>query len=426
MQRAIPLKHKLGASAMAAVLVLTLVHLYTNVLGGSVGSRPLHVDVALSDTGGLFQGSGVAYRGVRVGSVSAIDLSGDGVRADISLNPGAKVPADTRAVVRTLSPAGEQFLDLQPRRDGAPYLADGDRIDASETSIPTSVADTLAAIDSLMGQIDTKKLRTVMNELNLAFSDPDDLGRVITSGSQLLETLDAAWPQTIRTMQNGRTVLRTGADTSDDFRRFASSARSLTAWLKGYDPKLRSTLEVTPGQLAELQRFADDMVKALPPLLRDFAGLTDVFARRDPHLRELLIQFPLGLDGLVGAFAGGRMQTNMLVSDGEVCSYGVDDSNPQLGVAARQPLDPDRSCPGPSPVNSAARPTHPARPADGELAQITGVASIDWRAWATWHSSEPPSPSASARASSRSSSTPRSTSSAWGRSSPSPSWSSRS
>jgi phospholipid/cholesterol/gamma-HCH transport system substrate-binding protein len=348
MRRAIPLKHKLGATAMAAVLVLTLVHLYTNVLGGSVGRRPSHIDVALTETGGLFEGSGVAYRGVRVGSVAAIDLVGDGVRADVSLNPGAKVPADTAAVVRTLSPAGEQFLDLQPRHDGAPYLADGDRIAASQTSIPTSVADTLAAIDSLMGQVDADQLRTVMSELNVAFADPDDLGRVIASGSQLLETLDAAWPETLRTMQNSRTVLRTGVDTADDFQRFATSARSLTAWLKGYDPKLRSTLEATPDQLGELQGFADDMVKALPPLLRDFAGLTDIFARRDPHLRELLIQFPLGLDGLVGAFAGGRMQTNMLVSPGEVCSYGVEDTNPQLDETERQPLDPDRSCPASS------------------------------------------------------------------------------
>ena len=37
------------------------------------------------------------------------------------------------------------------------------------------------------------------------------------------------------------------------------------------------------------------------------------------------------------------MQTNMLISDGEVCSYGVEDGNPQ--VTDRQPLDPDRSCP---------------------------------------------------------------------------------
>ncbi len=343
MRRSIPLKHQLGAMAMAAVLVLTLVHLYTNVLGGSVGSRPLHIDVALEETGGLFEGSGVAYRGVRVGSVHRIDLTEAGVTADISLHPGSEVPADTAAVVRTLSPAGEQFLDLQPRRDGAPYLADGDRIAVTETAIPTSVAETLAAIDDLMGQVDATKLRTVMDELNTAFADPDDLGRVITSGSELLETFDAAWPETLRTLKNSRTVLRTGVDTADDFTSFAASARSLSAWLKDYDPALRSTLEAAPGQLGELQRFTDDMVEALPPLLRDFAGLTDIFARRDPHLREMLIQFPLGLDGLVGAFEGGRMQTNMLISDGEVCSYGVEDSNPQL--TDRQPLDPDRSCP---------------------------------------------------------------------------------
>jgi phospholipid/cholesterol/gamma-HCH transport system substrate-binding protein len=59
----------------------------------------------------------------------------------------------------------------------------------------------------------------------------------------------------------------------------------------------------------------------------------------------MLIQFPLGLDGLVGAFAGGRMQTNMLVATGNVCSYGGEDSNPQLNETEREPLDPDRSCP---------------------------------------------------------------------------------
>jgi hypothetical protein len=37
------------------------------------------------------------------------------------------------------------------------------------------------------------------------------------------------------------------------------------------------------------------------------------------------------------------MQTNMLVALGDVCSYGVEDSNPQ--ETDRQPLDPDRSCP---------------------------------------------------------------------------------
>lgn len=343
MRRAIPLNHKLGASGLAAVLILTVVYLYTGVLGGSVGARPLHVTVVLEQTGGLYVGSGVSYRGVRVGSVSSIELAGNHAEADVTLNPGSRVPSDTAAAVRTLSPAGEQFLDFQPRRGGAPYLADGDRVTAAHTSTPTSVAEVVSAVDRLMDQVEDDDLRLVLEELGTAFADPEDLGRVIASGSVLLETLDSTWPETLRTLQNGRTVLRTGIETGDDFARFAESARGLTAWLKDYDPTLRKTIDDAPAQLALFQQVADDAVEALPPLLRQLADLSEIFARRDPHVRELLIQFPKGLDRLVGAFAGGRMQTNMLISNGEVCSYGVEDSNPQ--ATDRQPLDPDRSCP---------------------------------------------------------------------------------
>lgn len=343
MRRSIPLKHKLGATGLAMVLVLTLVYLYTSVLGGSVGARPMHISVQLAETGGLYVGSGVSYRGVRVGSVSDITLAGNHAEAAVTLNPGSEVPSDTAAKVRTLSPAGEQFLDFQPRRDGAPYLADGDRITAAHTSTPTSIAQVVSAVDGLMGQVEDDDLRLVLDELGAAFADPEDLGRVIASASVLVETLDSTWPETLRTLENGRIVLRSGIDTGDDFARFAESARSLTAWLEDYDPTLRSTIDDAPAQLALLQKVADDAVEALPPLLRQLAAFTDIFARRDPHVRELLIQFPKGLDRLVGAFAGGRMQTNMLISTGEVCSYGVEDSNPQ--DTTRRELDPDRSCP---------------------------------------------------------------------------------
>lgn len=343
MRRSIPLKHKIGATALTMVLVLALVHIYSNVLGGSVGSRPMHIDVALEETGGLFEGSGVSYRGVRVGSVKDISLSGDHVTADVSLDPGVQVPSDMVAAVRTLSPAGEQFLDLQPRRDGAPYLAGGDRIAATQTSTPTSVAETLTAVDRLNSQIDDENLRTVLGELNTAFSDPDDLGRVIASASELVETIDSVWPETVRTMQNSRTVLRTGIDNREEFRRFATSARSLTAWLKDYDPTFRKTIDVAPSQLKELKALADDLVASLPPLLREFTDFTDVIARRDPHVRELLVQFPLGWARLTDAFANGRLQTNMLISDGEVCSYGVEETNPR--DTSRPPLERDRSCP---------------------------------------------------------------------------------
>lgn len=343
MRRALPLKHVVGAVGLVMVLVLTLVYLYTNVLGGSVGSRPIHVTVSMTQTGGLFEGSSVAYRGVRVGSVEDVRTTGDHVEARVRIQPGARVPADTAAAVRTLSPAGEQFLDLQPERDQGPWLAEGDRIASARTSTPATVADTLQAVDRLMSQVDEEDLRTVLGELNLAFTDPDDLGRIVTASTSLVATLDETWPATLRTLQQSRTVLRTGIDTSDDFRDFATSARSLTAWLEDYDQDLRSNLDDAPQQLDELQRFTGTVTESLPPLLREMTGLTDVLARRDPHLRELLIQFPLVVGRLTDVFTDGRLNANMVVSPGTTCSYGDFEDNPRN--LERKPLDPDRSCP---------------------------------------------------------------------------------
>ena len=108
------------------------------------------------------------------------------------------------------------------------------------------MAETLAAVDSLMGQVDEENLRTVVDELNVAFADPDDLGRVITSGSELLETFDSAWPETLRTLQNGRTVLRTSVDTADDFQRFADLGAQPHGVAEGLRPEAADPRSTTP------------------------------------------------------------------------------------------------------------------------------------------------------------------------------------
>ena len=46
----------------------------------------------------------------------------------------SRCPKDTVAVVENRSAVGEQYVDLQPRTAGGPFLADGDRIDATATA----------------------------------------------------------------------------------------------------------------------------------------------------------------------------------------------------------------------------------------------------------------------------------------------------
>jgi virulence factor Mce-like protein len=343
MKRQVPLKHLLSALALLAMLLLTIVYLYGSILGESVTKRPIHVTVAMTQTGGLFEGSGVAYRGVRVGKVDSIHLDGSGVVARISIDPGTRIPSDSAAAVRTLSPAGEQFLDFQPSSSSGPYLHSGSNVAASRTTTPASVASTLSAVDRLMSEVDDKDLRTVLDELHAALANPDDLGTVVTSGSEVLRTLDANWPETLRLAQNGETVLTTTNDKADDFRTFAASAKDLAASLKAYDPNLRSIFDETPAQIEQLRLFTSVFSLKLPTVLQGLDSITAVLADRDPHLRELLKTFPTGLGALAGTVRDGRIQTTMLVSLGDVCSYGVSqEESPKSDQ--RNPVVSGRSC----------------------------------------------------------------------------------
>jgi phospholipid/cholesterol/gamma-HCH transport system substrate-binding protein len=342
MRRQVPAKHLVSAFGLLAILLVTVTYLYGGILGESVTKRPLHVTVSMERTGGLYEGSGVSYRGVRVGAVDDIRISGDGVEVAVSIDPDTRIPRDSAAVVRTLSPAGEQFLDFQPAGDSGPYLRSGSRVAAAKTSTPTSVASALTAVDRLMSQVDAQDLRTVLDELHAAFAKPEDLGRIVDSGSSILTTLDELWPQTLRTLQNGRTVLHTGSDLRDEFRTFATSAKSLTAWLDDYDPRLRAILVETPAQVEQMRRLVSVLGLKLPAVLGDIVSITDLLADRDPHLRALLQTFPTGLKRLADTIKDGRLQTEMLVSSGEVCSYGADERPPK--DPQRRPVQTGHSC----------------------------------------------------------------------------------
>jgi virulence factor Mce-like protein len=359
MSRAVQQKHRVGAVALAAVLALAVVYLYAAVLGGSVFSEPKRVTLELAESGGLYAGSGVSYRGVRVGAVRSVELSGDHVTAHVELKPDAEVPSDAAAVVRRLSPAGEQYVDLQPTRAAGPYLATGDRIALARTTVPASVAETLIGIDDLMAQVDDKALHSILIELHAAFARPDDVGRVVTASMDLVQTLDEVWPEMIRLLHNSRVVLRSYEKQADDLEKFAHDFRKVATWLDDFNPTLRKGLKTVPAQTAELQSFSEYVIEKFPPLLREFDRLTAVFASHDPHLRELLKQFPLGFAGLTPSFLGGRLKTNMLVDMNQVCSYGIVDTNPELGSSHRQPFDHDLSCPRSFPLQqrgSAWRP----------------------------------------------------------------------
>jgi phospholipid/cholesterol/gamma-HCH transport system substrate-binding protein len=261
-------------------------------------------DVAadFSDSGGIFVNAEVTYRGVGVGRVSDMQLTDDGVRVTLTLDPSAPdIPADTSAVVANRSAVGEQYVDLRPDTADGPYLADGSVIPQDRTAIPIPVEQLLLDVDTLVGSIDTADLRVVVDELGTAFAGAgDDLGRLLDNGDLLLARAEQSLPQTLQLITDGQTVLDTQAESRSAIQSWATDLRALTDTLVSSDPDIRSLLVNAPGAGAALQTLVEDAGPGLGSLVRYLDVLNGVTIPRLAGVEQMLATYP---DVVSGGFS---------------------------------------------------------------------------------------------------------------------------
>jgi len=326
------------------ILVVTVAYIFAAVLDQPLTSRPVQVKVELAQTGGLFEGSSVTYRGVKVGKVTEITPAKNGVVATVSITTGTDIPKKSIAKVRSLSPVGEQYLDFQPETPKGPFLADGEVIPAESTDLPKSLSSTVIAVNKVLRQIDDKKLKIVLDELSTGLQGTGaDLGHILDQGTALLETLDEVWPETDRLITNSEPVLGIATDNADSLRTLARSAKQFARFLRDYDPELRDILKRGPGQLKELVKLVKDADEVLPGFLDTGVSFTDIFMSYEPHLRALLKNYQPGLKALLSNVRGGELRIALIADEDPRCDYSNSRQAPY--VNKRRALQKNGSCP---------------------------------------------------------------------------------
>jgi len=287
--------------------VITLLGVsYTAVRYVGLGSGLLHnrfkVYVDFADAGGIYSGADVDYRGVSVGRVGPLTLTGTGVRVELDMSAGSasRIPADAEAIVADRSAVGEQYVELEPRVSSAhgPYLAGGSVITEPNTRIPVSTQALLSSVDSLVTSVPTKDLSVVINELDRAFSgSAADLASLIDSLNRLIATANDIYPQTVGLLHGGATVLDSQRGQSADIKTFAANLASLADEIRVDDPSIRTALT---GGVAAAQQ-SDLAIRQLsgpvPVLLANLTAAGQVVTARIPALRMALILYPIAVSG---------------------------------------------------------------------------------------------------------------------------------
>ncbi|MCX4712842.1 MlaD family protein [Streptomyces fimicarius] len=283
------------AFLVIAVLVLGYLGVRYADLGHYVGLRSYYtVTVQLPQTGGLYTHSNVTYRGVSVGRVGPIELTDQGVEAQLRIEKDAPpIPDSLTAVVANLSAVGEQYVDLRPTRTEGPYLGNGSVIDEADTTIPAPPTDVLTSVDDLASSVDLESLRTVVEEFGAAFEGRgDDLQVLLDTGGDFIESADRALPVTTRLMADGERVLRTQAEQGQALKGFASGAKELAAELKGSDTDLRRLIATTPDAAVQISGLLRDLDPAFGVVVANLLTTSEVAVTRQRGLEELLVKLP--------------------------------------------------------------------------------------------------------------------------------------
>jgi virulence factor Mce-like protein len=288
--------------AVTTLIVLVAVYLSYNANNGLPFIPTYNVKVALSEASGLQPTNQVRMAGTRVGSVSSLTPHQDPSTGQVTAVANLKLeksveplPADTRAIVRSVSSIGLKYLELEKgvARRGL----------RAGSTIPVSQTHESVEIDQLFNMFDAKT-RTAIQQNTNAFGDGlaerglglnntiATLRPLVTKAVPVLHNLASPqtdlrefFPALDRVASQSAPVAdaqaRFFSDLDTFFTAWAGVSRSLEATIVGGPPSLRQAIHSLPFQapfienatefMRLLRPSANLLISVAPPLSRALA-----------------------------------------------------------------------------------------------------------------------------------------------------------
>jgi phospholipid/cholesterol/gamma-HCH transport system substrate-binding protein len=347
-----------------------------------VVDRSYEVTAHFSDSGGAFAGSQVTYRGVSVGRVERLVLTDEGVDVVLKIdNEHDAIPADTRALIGNGSAVGEQYVELQPQSDEAPYLGEGDDIAMADTQIPIATETLLANLSTTVQSVDQEALKTTVSEFAKAFGGTgEDLQRLIDSGNSFIETADANFDTTTALIRDSNTVLNGQIASESAIRNFATELAGFSTVLAGADPDVRRLIETGSTSTIELRDLIETNRIELGSLFNNLVTTGEIFVRHLDGIKQVLVIYPYVVEGGFTVVSKSPdtglydAHFGMIMSETAPCQEGYGGTDKRLpGNGENRPMNEDARCTEPATQSNPRGAQHaPRRAAPGYDAPVVG------------------------------------------------------
>ena len=345
------------------------------------------------DSGGIFAGAEVNWRGVAIGRVDSMEVTEQGVDVVLDVDKTFDtIPSDTLAVVGNRSAVGEQFVELQPLSDGGPYLQDGAEIAMVDTRTPISTSKLLADVSRTVSSVDQDSLTTVVKEFGDAFDGTGrDLGQIIDTSNSFIETANENFEVTTALIEDSNTVLQGQVASASAIRSFARNLDLFTGSLAGSDEDLRAVIDSGSATAIELRTFLQDNEVDLAELVNNLVTTGEIVVRHLDGVEQLLVIYPYVVENGFTVVAKDPYTGNydahfgmVLTETSPVCHRGYEaaDRRPPSDGSNR-PMVPGVRCLEPASETNARGERHMSRPGAAYRAPVvatydTETGELDW------------------------------------------------
>lgn len=345
---------RVAAFALIAVLVISYTGIHYANVGRYVGLSGYYVvHLDLANSGGIYPDADVTYRGVSVGRVGTMRLTGTGIEADLDISDSAPpIPARLHAAVADLSAVGEQYVDLRPDASAGPYLSAGSVIPERSTALPLPVTSLLTSVNGLATSLPLKSLRQLTDELATGFGGQGgNLADIITGNHALAGAFSKAEPSVKALISDSREVLATQIAETNALVAFSQNALLLSRSLADSDASIRELLTAGPQAAAQVADLLRETNPALGELIANLLTTSELTLTRGRALNELLSALPadVAIGSTVISDKGSQFGVALTFFNPLPCTKGYE------GTEFRNGLDT-----GPAPLNTGASCALPA------------------------------------------------------------------
>lgn len=323
----------------------------------TIGTYSVHV--VFDNAAGLYPNALVTYRGVDVGVVRHLDLSPDGAVATLQLQSSHRIPADSDAMLRSVSAVGEQYVDLVPRSANGPSLREGDTIAKGRTHVPESSTIVVAQVESLLQSVPKQSLKTTVDEASAALDGTGDVvNQALAASASLVRRAHDDLGPTTALINNADPVVQALSESGASVNTFATNLASFTDQLVMSDQHIREVLAKGPSFFDTTSGTLNDLTPTLPLLLMNLQTVGEVLRVNVPGLRHVLVVYPALSASINYMHRGFQDPNDRLSGQGPLDVKLLNTANPfpcTVGYQETQRRDPSDTSPAPAPEDAYCR-----------------------------------------------------------------------